>query len=134
MNKYINKHKYKNESKLRNMHNQNPKQYWSFINSLKSKTTTELPSLDQLYNFFKRSNANDNADEPFDLPHDLIINGQEQLNCSFTENEIEKHITYLKSAKAPSPADNIVNEYIKSTKDIMLPIYTNLFNRIMNTV
>lgn len=134
MNKYINKHKYNNEKKLRNMHEQNPKKYWSFINSLKKKKKSDLPPLDDLYNYFKQSNTNTDADgESADIPMDMLQNGEEQLNCMFTENEIEKHISCLKNSKAPSPSDNVINEYIKSTASKMVPIYANLFNRVLNT-
>lgn len=133
MNKYININKHKNEKKLRSMHNENPKQYWTFINSLKKKSNIDMPSLDELYTYFKNSNTNENIDDNFDLPPDILLNSQEQLNSPFTENEIDKHISGLKNSKAASPSDNIVNEYIKTTRNTMLPIYTNLFNRVLNT-
>ncbi|MES9885167.1 MAG: reverse transcriptase family protein [Sedimenticola sp.] len=133
MHKHIYKHKYRNEQKLRNMHKQHPKQYWKFINSLKSKSKTVKPSIDDLYTFFRDSNTNTDTDTQFNLTDDILRNSQEELNCPFTENEIQKHITNLKNAKAPSPSDNILNEYIKSTRNSMVPIYTKLFNKVLNS-
>ena len=39
----------------------------------------------------------------------------------------------LKNSKAPSPFDNIINEYIKSTKQLLLPFYCKFFNCVLNT-
>jgi len=38
-----------------------------------------------------------------------------------------------KNGKASSPADDILNKYLKCTKHIMLPIYKSLFNLILDT-
>ncbi|MES9902847.1 MAG: reverse transcriptase family protein [Sedimenticola sp.] len=133
MHKYINIHRHKTEQKLRNMNKQNPKQYWAFINSLKAKSNTDMPPIDELYKFFKGNNAADDRNEHFDLPQNYLLNSEEELNCSITENEILKHICNLKNSKAPSPSDSILNEYIKTSRNIMLPIYTNLFNRVLDT-
>ncbi|MES9881385.1 MAG: reverse transcriptase family protein [Sedimenticola sp.] len=133
MHKHINKYKYSNEQKLRNMHGQNPKQYWSYIKRLKPNPKTKLPPTDELHNFFKESNANTENEAPFELPHDLLLNSEEQLNCQITESEILTHIAKLKNSKASCPSDNILNEYIISTKHIMVPVYIELFNKILNT-
>ena len=50
-----------------------------------------------------------------------------------SQDEICKCILKLKNSKAPSPSDHILNEYIKSTKDILLPFYTKLFNCVLQT-
>ena len=42
-------------------------------------------------------------------------------------------ICKCKNGKACSSSDQILNEYLKSTKSVMLPIYTNLFNIILDT-
>ena len=39
----------------------------------------------------------------------------------------------LKNAKASSAADNILNEYIKPTKHVMLLLYVELFNSVFDT-
>ena len=55
------------------------------------------------------------------------------LNAPLTEHEIIKCINNLKNSKASSPSDNILNEYIKSTKEILIPFYCKLFNCIIDT-
>lgn len=35
--------------------------------------------------------------------------------------------------KTPSPTDNILNEYIKSTENLLLPVYVKLFNCVLET-
>ena len=53
------------------------------------------------------------------------------LNDLITEAEIDSTIKTLKSDKSCG-CDEIVNEYITSTKNLMLPIYTSLFNIILD--
>ena len=55
------------------------------------------------------------------------------LNSQITNNGILKCIAQLKNSKTPSKTDNILNEYIKSTKDKLLPVYVFLFNAILDT-
>ena len=54
------------------------------------------------------------------------------LNNPITSQEITKCISKLKNNKSPG-SDLIVNEYIKTTKDIMCPVYVKLFNKILDT-
>ena len=54
------------------------------------------------------------------------------INKPITENEILTAVKNLKNNKSPG-VDNILNEHIKSTIQIMLPIYTKLFNIIFDT-
>ena len=50
----------------------------------------------------------------------------------FCADEIISAINILKTNKAHG-SDNVLNEYIKSTKDVFLPIYIKLFNYILQT-
>lgn len=54
------------------------------------------------------------------------------LNNCFTEVENKKAIHKLKIGKAAG-GDRVINEYIKSTVEIFLPVYVTLFNRILDT-
>ena len=54
------------------------------------------------------------------------------LNARFTELEIKEVISKLKSGKAAG-IDQILNEYIKSTANIVMPLYVSLFNKILDT-
>lgn len=57
----------------------------------------------------------------------------EVLNRPFTASEIKKVILSLKNSKASSPYDNILNEYIKCSKDACLQLYCKLFNVILTS-
>ena len=54
------------------------------------------------------------------------------LNSPITENEINKCIRIIKTNKSSSN-DKIINEYLKYTADIMLPIYVSFFNLVLKT-
>ena len=54
------------------------------------------------------------------------------LNMPITCDEIKKCITKLKNSKSPG-CDNKINEYLKSTKEIFLPVYESLFNKIFDS-
>ena len=56
----------------------------------------------------------------------------EELDRDFCADEIIGAINTLKTNKAHG-SDNVLNEYIKSTKDVFLPIYNKLFNYILQT-
>ena len=137
MNIFISKHKFNKQRKLRKMQKGQPKEYWKFLNSLKNKKTSETPSLSVFYDYFKDTYSGD-TDNEFDgtgssnsyEPESDINN--ECLNRPFTCDEIERCIKKLKNSKAPG-GDEILNEYLKITKDCMLPIYASLFNLILDT-
>ena len=44
--------KFKNESKLRNMSKKHPKDYWKFLNSLKTKSSAKYPDIKIFYDYF----------------------------------------------------------------------------------
>ncbi|MCG7875884.1 MAG: reverse transcriptase family protein [Candidatus Thiodiazotropha endolucinida] len=137
MNIFINKHKFQKQSKLRKMQKHQPKEYWKFLNSLKNKKTSENPSLSEFYDYFKNAYSGDTDN---DLDGDGSSNSyqsdpeisNECLNQPFTSDEIKRCINKLKNSKA-SGDDEILNEYLKITKECMLPIYVSLFNLILDT-
>ena len=55
------------------------------------------------------------------------------LNSDITRDEIKNVIANLKNNKA-SGYDDVLNEHIKCTVDIMLPIYQKLFNLVLNSL
>ena len=56
----------------------------------------------------------------------------EALNIDVTETEIMSCINHLKNGKCPG-TDEIINEYIKISCPVLLPIYVKLFNLILDT-
>ena len=134
MNYFVNKHNKSTQKKLRNLKNKNPKDYWKIINSIDTKKTDSNIELDTLYTFFKDINKqldsdNDSCDNDI---HISIEDNDEVLNSPITDSEILKCIKSLKNNKACAN-DEIINEYIKSTSHIMLPLYTSFFNLIFET-
>jgi hypothetical protein len=133
MNYYIKKYKQTNKTKLRSLNEKNPKQYWKFLNNLKPKKIDKpSPSIHEFYEYFKNINENTINDNRFADIHPTE-ESNDFLNSPITENEIAKCISNLRNSKTPSQTDNILNEYIKSTKHILLPFYCKLFNIILDT-
>ena len=136
MNLFIRKHKYSAEKKLRDMSSSRPKDYWRYLNSLNKKQTNEGPDINSFYNHFKDINSETHSDPNLvgeDETYESRIYTIDALNRPITLSEIDKIISKCKNGKASSPYDNILNEHIKHTKDLMLPIYCDLFNMILDT-
>ena len=82
-------------------------------------------SLEPLYDYFKNINDQDpNDDETVLGEFNVdILDDEELLNSFIIEGEIMKCIKSLKNNKS-SGNDNILNEYIMPTAEILLPTYT----------
>lgn len=136
MNKYIRQHRKQTETKLRNMQQNDPKAYWKILNSLKKKGNTSNVKLDDLYTFFKDVNAkqHENSDDDLNYITDNIDLDDDDniLNTPITQEEIERAILLLNNAKSPG-SDMILNEHIKTSKTVMMPIYISLFNLVFST-
>ena len=70
------------------------------------------------------------SDEELEMLSDIDTNAY--INQPISPDEIMHCIKLLKLNKS-SGIDNIVNEYIKSTANVLLPLYTKLFNIIFET-
>ena len=119
---------------LKNLKSTNPKEFWKIINSV-DKKNTHTPPLDELHNFFKTlhtcSNENDQICHDIEFDENLVeIN--EEINQPISQEEILKATKNLKNNKSPG-SDNILNEHIKNTIHVFLPIYLQLFNLILDT-
>ena len=79
---------------------------------------------------YTRNNLNQENSDPRESNSTQNINID--INKPITEKEILTAVKKLKNNKSPG-VDNILNEHIKSTIQIMLPIYTKLFNIIFDT-
>ena len=118
------------------MSKHSPKEYWKYLNSINKSKNKEKPSINTLFHFFKDLNHDTDTGD-FDLNEHISaeINLQDDdpcLNAPITQKEISKCIKKLKNSKTPG-IDEILNEHIKYTLQQMLPIYTNLFNIILQT-
>ena len=54
------------------------------------------------------------------------------LNRYFTETEIRNFVNKLKNNKAVG-IDRILNEFIKCSIELMIPLYVKLFNKILHS-
>ena len=106
----------------------------SQANKLRSpeKSNTPSPTIQDFYTYFKEINSAP-TNEQLVIDPDIPQAHHDNLNMPISESEINKCITNLQNSKSPSPTDDIFHEYIKTTKDIMLLIYTKLFNCVFNT-
>ena len=129
INKYMFKHKIEKINKLRTMQTKNPKEYWKYIKSLDKSKNASYPPLDSLYEHFRNINKSNEPHENFET-QDGAEN--EILNKHISAEEICKCIKNLKNGKCPGE-DQILNEYIKSTQHIFLPIYVKLFNTVFDS-
>lgn len=131
MNKYICLYKADKAKKLRYMQYKSPKEYWKYLNSInKNKKYQTVPKIEDFFEYYKHLNQTENEGDHVDNMH--LDDTDEVLNRHITVAEIRKCIDALKQGKSPG-GDCILNEYIKSTKEIFLPLYESLFNKIFDT-
>jgi len=114
------------------MRSKSPKMYWQYISSLgKPKRHVDLDN-DMFYNFFKDLNAHVNDDETVPDVNFPDVNLQHNLDVDITADEITKCINNLNCGKASGP-DSVLNEYIKHSSSLFMPVYVKLFNRILSS-
>ena len=137
MNYYINKYKHNTANKLRKMQSNNPKKYWRLLrkNKKSKENKSVTPSIEDFYKHFQTVNSNSEGinESTQNLGFDQGDLHVTSLNEPISADEILKCISNLKNSKASSSTDNILNEYIKSTKDKLLPVNIFLFNSILDT-
>ena len=86
------------------------------------------PPLNGLYTYFKNLNSNDtshcseNSNSHEESPHEGIQEINQEINQPISESEIICAIKKLKNNKV-SGIDSILNEHIKCTLSLFLPIY-----------
>ena len=135
MGKAFSDYQFRVENDLRNTADSEPRELWRILNNLsRSKQKDCDISINDLYEYFRDLNIdNDKSeDDNFELPdcNNDVVN--DILNCEISEDEILIAVKKLKNNKAPG-FDHIVNEYIKSTSTLLLPLYKKLFNMILDS-
>ena len=119
------------KQQMKSIRNRNPREFWKILNQKKNKVNSDL-DIQTLFDFFKEINKNTN--DVNTIPEN-IFNTEESnvfLNSSITREEIFKAIQNVKNNKAAGD-DQVINEYICSSADIMIDVYVNLFNLIFDT-
>ena len=123
-----------------------PKEFWSLIKSLTRKPQ-KSPDIsgEQWYDYFnellkRKVDVKETEMQfvsNFIAEHDIFCNECTEnkpdiLNSSFTEDEVRLCISNLPNGKAGG-IDGILNEMLKCTNDIITPLLTLLFNKILLT-
>ena len=99
------------------MQSKQPKTFWRLVNGLSKKKIPSEINLNTLYEYFKTVNTT-----VCDETRDFINTDNDILDVAITEVEILCAVRCLKNGKA-SGDDEIINEHIKTTIDILLPFY-----------
>ena len=113
-------------NKLKNLKNAKPREFWKIINSVDKKENNSNVPLEDLYKYFKEINAeqyDDEIQENNESSTQEFIMLNEEINQAITANEIFSAIKSLKNNKS-SGLDNILNEHIKCSANLLLPVYT----------
>ena len=132
--KSYNKYRKDLTKKLRDLKSSNPKDYWNVINK-KSNDGLVKASVEAFRKHFSKLNeAPDDHLIQDTGDHGDILTGQvnEMLNKPITSAEILKVIRKLKNNKACG-SDSIINEEIKASQNVMIDVYTRLFNRVFDS-
>ena len=113
-----------------------PKGLWKILNNI-DRTKSDVSNnvtLEQFVEYFKNLNELPENEKDQEIDFDSVDreNVHNILNSPITEEEILRVVKNLKSNKV-SGYDDIVNEHIKSTINIFLPIYCKLFNIVLNS-
>ena len=123
-----------------NLKSKNPKEFWNFFKQ-KKKDNFNLDNLVQDFEthfediFREISSVSVPEVEDFIEQSDFNINDPTfpELNEPITVSEVVKAIKRLKRNKASSPSDNILNEYLIESVDILSGHLTDMFNTIFDS-
>ena len=130
-------------SKLEGISGNNSKEAWSTLRELKGEEDIVSPAnidAGTWYNHYKTLNNMKTIFEATDQRFKGLLKtlyeekkhiASETLNAEITEEEINNAITGLKMRKA-SGCDRILNEIIKATRTVMLPVLHKLFNSVLS--
>ena len=112
------------------MRRTNPKYFYRKFRR-KRKTLNSNLTLDDFVTHFKNLVSKDSIidGQVNDENYDVVYS---ELDRPFTEQEIDICVKKLKREKAPGN-DNILNDFIKESKTVLLPLQCKLFNVILCT-
>ena len=116
----------------------NPQDTWKQIGKIfnirkRQPHGTETVSAEQFYEYFKQQNAAPTNGDQTDLEDTGVIEEEAApLDYAISEEEIDFAIKKLKLNKAPG-CDKILNEVLKTGKDIIKGHLLELFNRILSS-
>ncbi len=112
----------------------NPSKFWKLIKGSTTAVTSKSEiSPEGWHEYFESllysETVRDGSDEP--IP-DSREESADILNDVITNDEVSRSIMQLLVAKSPGP-DSVSAEFYKNTCTEITPVFTDLFNRILNT-
>ena len=107
------------------MRTKDPEAFWNILSNKRGQVKQNL-SLEVFANFFKKLNLDTNNTVP------NITRQNSDLDKRITEKEILECIYQSKSGKSAG-IDCVINEYLKTSKEILMPLYVKLFNIMLDT-
>ncbi|MEW8547931.1 MAG: hypothetical protein AB2693_30870, partial [Candidatus Thiodiazotropha sp.] len=117
--------------KLKELRSNNPKDYWKIINSIDKKKNPAV-SVENFYSFFKDINSDkSNTEDSTEYDPEKMQTINQEINQPISPEEILLAIRCLKNNKSHG-SDKIINEQLKCSSQLMLPIYVKLFNIIFD--
>ena len=120
-------------SKIRSLESSDPKQYWAILNKGSNyKQSLHNISTEVFLEHFKKLNIVHEESEYEDLSSEEITHLNDELDEPISEGEVLKAINSLKNNKSCSD-DMILNEFLKASKEILLSLYTMIFNLVLDS-
>ena len=111
----------------------NKQEYWKYCKGKQSNLSNLNVDFEKFTDFFKDLNKDNTNQDDNELLHNANdTRRNEDLDKDITELEIKESIARLKNNKACG-TDSIANEYIKSSSNLLMPMYVKLFNLIYNS-
>ena len=109
----------------------NKKDYWNYCKNKTGRNTQDI-DFDKFTDFFKKLNERKTEDSNMTDFNNIQIQDNAEFDLNITEGEIEEQIKKLPNNKAMGQ-DFILNEYIKSSVNVMMPIYVKIFNAVYSS-
>ena len=126
------KHEFYNAitNRIDGLNQNNSKDFWKVLKKNKtSSNSNSSPSLQAFVNHYKTLLCSEGNDA-YESIDDSKIQNLNPLDYPFTYREVKLGIKNLKIGKSPGQ-DQILNEFIKSGSNVLLPLITKLFNKIL---
>ena len=124
-------------NKLKTIKSSHQREFWKVINGTDRNKDCKA-SLQDLFSYFEEVNSGSNIDETSqdndildEIDTEAFRNINKSINNKITESEILTAVKNLKNNKSPG-IDNILNEHLKNSILIMMPVYVKLFNIVFN--
>lgn len=129
MNRAIVTYKRNFSRKIKNLKCNDPKAYWSLLSNKKANDVSTNISIEVFRDHFEKLNTSLPDDNPQQTADNL---NNDILDQPITEAEITKALKKQKSGKSAG-CDGIINEYLKASANLMMPILVRLFNAVLDS-